>query len=35
MKFAAVPYKSLQEGSNIIKPNFHLNYGKSRISNSN
>lgn len=34
MKFAAVPYKSLQEGSNIIKPNFHLNYGKSRISNS-
>lgn len=34
MKLGTVRYKNLQEGSNIIKPNYHLNYGKRRISNS-
>ena len=31
MEIASVPYKSILSGSNIMKPNYHLNYGKKRI----
>jgi type I restriction enzyme S subunit len=31
MEIAYVPYKSIINGSNILKPNYHLNYGKKRI----
>lgn len=31
MEIASVPYKSILNGSNIMKPNYHLNYGKKRI----
>lgn len=33
MKFASVSYKHLFEGSSILKPNYHLNFGKNRINN--
>lgn len=32
MKVASVSYKEVIEGLKILKPNFHLNYGKSRVS---
>jgi type I restriction enzyme, S subunit len=31
MEIASVPYKSILNGSNILKSNFHLNYGKKRV----
>ena len=31
MKCTTVPFSSVLEGSNILKPNYHLNYGKKRI----
>lgn len=31
MEIATVPYRSILQGSNIMKPNYHLNYGKKRI----
>lgn len=31
MEVAAVPFKGILNGSNIMKPNYHLNYGKKRI----
>ena len=31
METAAVSYKNILTGSNILKPNYHLNYGKKRI----
>lgn len=31
MEIAAIPYKSVISNSGILKPNYHLNYGKRRI----
>jgi len=31
MEIASVTYKSILQGANIMKPNYHLNYGKKRI----
>lgn len=31
MKIISVPYKSVKTGLNILKSNYHLNYGKKRI----
>lgn len=31
MEIASVPYKGVNEGSNILKANYHLNYGKRRV----
>jgi type I restriction enzyme S subunit len=33
MKATSVSYKNIVDGSNILKPNYHLNYGKKRIDN--
>jgi len=31
MEIASIPYKNINDGSKIFKPNYHLNYGKKRI----
>ncbi len=31
MEIANIPYKSISNGAKILKPNYHLNYGKKRI----